>query len=253
MVNQMKTMKTWFLVILLSLISFTIQAESLSDWKFESSFNSANLSDFDYIGEIIAGSKVSVITDAGNNVLSADAAPQQDTTVGKAYISKNFPDIFAGDTIEISANYFINKYLNDGKIYLLDLECRECGWDKKPGIRIYMSEKGFLGVNRDKLGSKLGDFKSGFQVPLKRYFRLKVSYTLGVENGFTIIWIDDKPILQEQGVNMPSIQIFLRSNIALSDEKFSYAQFGVTANSSKTKRALLNVDDVEITIFRPKK
>lgn len=265
-------MKIWILAALLSGTCFNVYADLLnsnnkltnlkpeqvvtSDWKFESNFDDVNLSDFDHIGEIVEGSQVSVGVDGNNKVLQCNASPkQQDNKIAKAYVTKNFPDIVEGDVIELSAKYYLNEYLKDGKIYLMDLDCRGCGWEKNPGIRVYMNEDGYLGVNRGKLGKHLGVFKTNFRVPLKQYFYLKMSYKLGDKlNGLTSMWVDGKLIIQERGVNMPIKKIFEETTeIRLTAEKVSYAQFGVTANSSKTKRAIINVDDVAINIFRHEK
>lgn len=258
-------MKNWILILVLSLASTgslyakgpkktqqdTASAGTSSNWQFGSKFNNG-VGDFDYVGEVMEGSLVSVIKDGSNQRLLCDASVKQDGSVGKAYVSKNFPDIFNGDTIELSATYYVNEYLKDGKIYLMDLECRDCGWDSKPGIRMYMSEDGLLGINRGKLGSGLKDFKTLFQVPLRRYFNVKVSYRLGDEQtGLTTIWVNRKLITREAGVNMPLKSTFLETKgVTLTAEKFTYVQFGVTANSSISKRAEVQVDDVAINIIR---
>ncbi len=257
-------MKNWILVLMLAIVSTgNLHAKgpnktrqdttnTSANWQFSSKFNSGDLSDFDYVGEVMDGSLVSVIKDGNNQRLQCDASVKQDGGVGKAYVTKNFPDIFKGDTIELSATYYIKEYLQDGKIYLMDLECRDCGWDSKPGIRMYMGENGLLGINRGKLGGGLKDFKTNFRVPLRRYFNVKVSYKLGDEQtGLATVWVNRKLVTREAGINMPLKTVFLETKgIALTAEKFTYVQFGVTANSSETKRALIQVDDAAINIIR---
>lgn len=260
-------MKTLGLIILLSLISINTYAKSEHtkgskkipqtpqktrfDWQFNSPFNLNDMSDFDYIGKILEGSQVSVISKADNNLLLCDASPKQNGSVGKAYLSKNFSDVFKGDIIELSADYYINEYLKDGKIYLMDLECRDCGWDSKAGIRVYMDEEGFLAINRDKLGENLSVFKSNFRLPLKQFFHLKMYYRLGdEENGLSAIIVNGNLIQQYYGINMPLKTVFMETKgIELTAEKFTYVQFGVTANSSQTKRAAIYVDNVSIKIM----
>jgi hypothetical protein len=171
--------------------------------------------------------------------------------VGKAYLTKDMQPAHRGDRIEASMLVYL-PYLppRAGSVYLLDLECRDCGYSEKPGLRVFIGEDGYLGVSRSKLGlsENFASTPEG-RVPYDKAFRLTVIVELGGDDdGRTLVYIDDHLAIDEVGVNMPLNEVFQPLGVTLTAERFDYLQFGVTANS-RSDAVTAFFDDVEIEVF----
>lgn len=210
--------------------------------QFQEDFGKNTLANFNWIGEERTGSDVSILRfPDGNFAMNAYAAPASGTTVGKAYVTKNFTQpVTEGGVVEIQAKYYIPEGTPTQSLYLMDVESRDSGISWKPGFRLSVF-KDDITINRGKLG--LPEIRTDAEVPQGDWFTLTLKLTLGdARSGHTEVWINENKVINHFGTNMP-----LEENLgSLNTENFTYAQFGVTANSNSTA-VRVYVDDIVIS------
>lgn len=212
---------------------------------------SPNLANWDHVG--LWGDDSSVLllratTDTPQPTWQCVADGKTDR-VGKAYVTSNFPPVMRGDIVEIKARYLIAEAPSDGSLYLMDVECRDCGPRWKAGIRVY-SRGGQVRVNRGKLGLQ-EDFISTVdeRLPIGESFVLSLKLRLGDDSGETTVSVDGKPVIMRRGINMPLRRILAMRDEHLTQEQLDYVQFGITANSGTTDATVL-FSNVELTTFK---
>jgi hypothetical protein len=237
-------------VTLLALLAPLAPASAATTlFSFTDDFSSRNTSKWDYIGEWGSGSTVYAtnLSQMGGYALYA-RADKKTSSVGKAYLSKDAVDAYKGYQIEASMDVYFGYLPTDSaSTYVLDIECRDCGWSSKPGIRVLIDSSRRIRVNRDKLKVS-GEFRSSAQVPLNKKFRLTMRVTLGEgSSGRTQVLIDGKTVIDEAGTNMPLKTNFKNKGINLTAERFNYVQAGITANSHNTS-VTGYYDNVSITV-----
>lgn len=219
--------------------------------SFFDDFESRDTGKWDYTGEWGSGSAVYVtqIGQMGSFALYA-RADKKSTRVGKAYLTKNMGDAYRGDQVELKMDvYFGYLPTDNASTYVADIECRKCGWDKMPGIRLLIDQNRHIRVNRDKLKVS-GEFKSIAQVPINKKFRLTLRLTLGEgSSGKTQVLIGDKVVIEKVGTTMPVVENFQNAGINLTSESFDYVQAGITANSHNTP-VTGYFDNVSIVVSR---
>lgn len=227
------------------------EAPPTPSFSYKVQYAPPDLSNWDYVG--LWGSKSTVTllppTDTMPQATWKCLADRKSNRVGKAFVTKNFPAVKAGDIIEAKARYFIERVPQDGSLYLMDIECRSCGPQWQPGIRVHVRQ-GQLRVNRSKLRLKKDFVASNTtSIPTGKGFELSMRLRLGEEAGETVIAIDGRPVIEERGVNMPLEHIFATQNLELAEEHLDYVQFGVTANSGSSEAEVL-FSDAEVKIYK---
>ena len=222
-----------------------------ADWVFTDPFDS--LSAWDFIGEVPEGESFVSIAwlDAFGNVFRGAAKEKVGSVVGKAYVTKNFGVVAVeGSVVELLATYLVpTPSPGDGSIYLMDVECRDCGVETKPGIRILLRDNR-LRVNLSKLcgGDDLGPSTS--LVPYDEPFTIRFLLELGDESsGHTRVYLDGDLVIEATGVNMPLASAIAACGETLTAERFTYAQIGFTANSRATAETLY-ADDVAMRVWQ---
>jgi len=209
----------------------------------------ADLADWDYVGRWGTGSEVEAILSDEETPAWRCRAAAKGRRVGKAYLTKNIPAVTRGQIVEARATYLIQEAPSNGSLYLMDFECRNCGPRTKAGIRV-MLRNGQIRVNRSKLGLS-DDFVSRPLAELRtgEPFTLTVRLKLGAEEGGTMVLVNDKPVLDRRGVNMPLKKFARQLNVELKQEQIDYVQLGITANSGPSTARVL-VSDVAIQTFK---
>lgn len=193
---------------------------------------------------------------SGSGALRLYAIPSN-STVSKGDVEKELPSIRQGQTIVISAWFFIPPGPELNNLFLLDIECNQC-WperspipDKGPGVRIRLNgPTGRPAVERRKIGLRDMPNELGSSAPLPRGRWFKFEWRLLLspdENGLTEITIDDKAVFRGRGPNLPDPEVFRRYGIELRQVLYNRLQVGITANSSSNPIELF-VDDVSVAV-----
>jgi hypothetical protein len=166
----------------------------------------------------------------------ADGADAGNTA--KADIYKTNFNLKAGETIRVSAWYWLPKDTFIKTITLMDIECTSslaegCDIAKTAGPRIWISHRRedsppYFSFGRGKLG--LPHFKGKqLAIPVGRWFKLAIEMVLGAEvDGQNRLWIDDELDIDSVGTNM------MTPDMPKLDH-FNFLQFGITANSTGTE------------------
>lgn len=219
-------------------------------YSFSDDFESGNTDGWNYVGLWGKTSSVAVRYDSTARTKVLVATSEKATSrVGKAYITKDTIAMTRGDTVEVSTKVRIPKPGSGAdSIYLLDLECRDCGYDDKPGIRVLVDKSGNLRVNRSKLGISQ-EFRAVAKVPYDRPFVLSLIMTLGQEEGTTQVFIDGTLVIDANGTNMPLAAVVAKYGVHLTGERFDYVQIGVTANSGLAARTAV-FDDFRLDVMK---
>lgn len=194
-----------------------------------------------------AGSTVG-ITKIGRStyVLDGQAAPKDPVTgaVGKAYASHPLPvEAIEGDIVTVDARFRVLDTfpVETGSIYMLDLECQDCGIDTQPGLRVLVLPSGQIVVNLDKLQPGAGHLYTDAMIP-GTSFVLTLQVTLGDwDTGHYLMWLDGNLILDEIALSMP-LKSILGEAVA---ESLNLIQVGATANSRPDSTRVL-VDFVTV-------
>jgi len=238
------------LIYAMGLSTSVLAADALA--SFYDDFETGDTQIWDYTGLWGRSSSVT-LQDLGGELgfVAKATAEGKGQRVGKAYLTRDMQQALQGDRIEASMLVYV-PYLQprSGSVYLMDVECRDCGYSEKPGLRVLIDSDGFLRVNRSKLGiaQDLGPTPAG-RVPFGRVFRLTLIVELGGElDGRTQVFIDEEVAIDEVGVNMPLTHVAEQFGVSLTAERFDYVQFGVTANS-RSDAVTVFFDDVEIDAF----
>ena len=106
---------------------------------------------------------------------------------------------------------------------------------------------GYPTVERGKIGYRSSWKPASTRLPRDRWFKLGLEVLLGIGNaGRSQILIDDRPVFDHRGTNMPDMKYFRsKFGVRLSDEKYDKVQVGITANGSSDVVSLF-VDDIRI-------
>ncbi|MEZ5798358.1 MAG: hypothetical protein R3D63_13265 [Paracoccaceae bacterium] len=129
-------------------------------------------------------------------------------------------------------------------LILMDFECKSCGLDTNPGIRLYLRD-GSLRVDRAKVG-----IKDPFlpRLPTKMKAGLWESITwqvvLGKENaGSSKVWLNDELVIDAVGTTLLTQEVVSKlANITVKEQVDRF-QVGLTANS-QNKAVTVYLDDV---------
>lgn len=191
-----------------------------------------DLSNWDFVGVWGEASSVSLIPTGEGRPAPAwqCKADRRSKRVGKAYVTVRFPRVGRNDVIEAQATFLIQRAPADGSLYLLDIECRDCGLPTKAGIRVLVRD-GVIRVNRSKLGQNQDFIAARPSVRIGEPFTLTVRLKLGDDDGETTVLVNDQVAIRNTGVNMPLSRVAAASGVNLKQEQFDYVQFGITANS----------------------
>ncbi len=157
-------------------------------------------------------------------------APPSGTSVSKAALQKGGFFFESGDDLWVSAWYYVQGFGNYEALFLLDIETTE--FQGSPGRRLMMSG----GDNELKLESKSGisgpeyrqNKENAVLFPKNSWVHIRVHLYLseGAE-GYTEIWQDGVKIIDQPGQNMPT-----------ANAVYDRFQFGITANSSPSKKEI---------------
>lgn len=170
--------------------------------------------------------------------------------VGKACLVHPFPTpLLTGDRLEIALSLYLPD-LVQGRISLIDIECKNCGVPAQPGIRLFVDIDRRIYLERGKLGhqSSFWQYRQPF-APVDEWFDLRWATRFGVgDEGTCAVWIDDRLILEAAGANFPDQAIAERFDIDLAAEQYDRVQIGITANS-QPRPTSIRLDDVSIAVF----
>jgi len=207
-----------------------------------------DLSDWDYVGRWGSTSKVSVVSDdqLAPGLTWQFVSAGKSGRVGKAYVTKNFPPVKRSEIVEAQGTYLIPELPENGSVYLMDLECRNCGLNTKAGIRLLV-RNGLLRVNRSKIGQKK-DFlpKTMQRIPVGEPFTLRMRLRLGATDGETEVFFNGERVIHGVGINMPLRRVAERYGVELTQEQYDYVQFGITANSARRPVEVL-ISEIRVT------
>ncbi|QQA43546.1 hypothetical protein [Pelagovum pacificum] len=165
-----------------------------------------------------------------DGVLTAEAGPK-DGRVGKAALIVPTGRLGPGAGLRISAEVFFPTDSPMNSIILMDAECKYCGRDDNPGLRLYLRD-GRLRVDRAKIGERHAwTNDTAPQVPRGRWVELV--WDLGIatgDDGRSDVWLDGVPVLQDTGRTTPEDRA--------PGDAVDRVQIGVTANSNDSPVSL---------------
>jgi hypothetical protein len=137
-----------------------------------------------------------------------------DETLSKIDLEKGGLAIFEGQTVSITANFYIESDENLQGLLLVDLECCEC-WDPRvpdnqcPGVRLMMSGgNDFLSIERGKIGLEtlVQD-----QVAFPRNEWVEIQWVMKLSpnvNGNNQLYVNGQLVIDEINSNMPNEDVF---------------------------------------------
>jgi hypothetical protein len=170
--------------------------------------------------------------------------------VGKACIVHAFPTpLLPGDRLEVAALFRLPA-IADGRISLIDIECKQCGVATQPGIRLFLDLDRRIYLERGKLGHS-GSFwqDAGDGLPVDDWCELRWLVRFGHgSDGLCRIWLDGRPILEARGANFPDQAVADGFSVQLAAEQYDRVQIGITANSQPEPTAL-DLRDVRLTVY----
>lgn len=169
--------------------------------------------------------------------LRANVAAKTGDVPGKSYVTHEIDNVYAGDRITVTMSVYVPSWpAAAGDFYLLDFECRDCGLEDPPGLRLRLNSVGYMEFDLSKLGivSTYGPTVAS-ELPRDQWVELRVELELGgSETGRTRLWIDGTPAIDEVGENLPQLAIAELIDVELTAERYTYVQFGGTANGRAT-------------------
>ena len=191
----------------------------------------------------------------GSNALRAHAVGDGATT-SKASIVHGGLDLQAGETVVVSASFYIEQGADLTDVFLLDLEGREIWADdnahpnQSPGIRLQIADaEGHLQVERGKIGLRDDAFVSVDDapvVPTGEWFTIDWVVHLSTDaDGWSEVYLDDELAVRGDGAVLPDPDVFADLGVELTGSRYDYVQVGVTANASDDDVTLL-IDDVQV-------
>ncbi len=152
--------------------------------------------------------------------------------VSKASLSSILVHAVEGDTVDLSAWYFIEQGMPVG---LMDLESSFI--DQGPGMRVLADQTGRLRVEL-KWGDK-PTYRSEAVLPVGRWTQLRLRILLSAAQSGTIeLWVDNEPVIDATGQTLP-----------LGDTILDRFEIGTTANNDLGPVTMF-VDDVRIETRR---
>jgi len=199
------------------------------------------------------------IASEGNYSLSL-LSVGSDETLSKVDIEKGGLVVSEGQTVDISAKFFIESDANLENLLLIDLECCDC-WDpnvpenKCPGVRLMLSGgNDYLSIERGKIG--LETLKQDL-VRFPRNEWVKVRWVMNLSSskeGMNQLYLNDRLVIDETESNFPNEEIF-KATFAAEGINFnlqkpvSYerVQIGATANPT-TEEIQIYVDDFSLQV-----
>jgi len=157
--------------------------------------------------------------------------------VGKACLVFPFatPSV-EGDVCSVVAEFKIPQF-SGGRISLLDLECKYCGYSEQPGIRLFLNSDGSVFLDRAKLGFLTSPFKQTSLplFPFDTWTKLKVKVVMGKGSaGVAKVFINGSKVLEASGTTMPDQNVADEFGVTLTNEQYDRWQVGITANSCPT-------------------
>lgn len=184
-----------------------------------------------------------------------------DETLSKIDLEKGGLTIVEGQTVAITADFYIASDENLEGLVLLDLECCEC-WDPNvpdnqcPGVRLMLSGgNDFLSIERGKIGLET---LVQNQVALPRNEWAEVRWVMNLSpntNGSNELYINGQLVIDEADSNMPNAGIFEQVfeeegiNFELQTPvRYERVQVGATANPTTTD-VQIYVDDFSLQVM----
>ncbi len=203
-------------------------------WSFYQNSNESNSISID-----------TTIVHSGEQSLKFTAEPSINGA-SKSDIANNDLRFNEGETVEISAWFYINGTDNLDYIFLLDLE-ESVPIGAGPGLRFALEgSEGFLVVERNKFTESTLRQESGSEIafPRNQWVYLQIEINLQrKEKGTVKVWQDGVLIIDFSDVEtMPKDKLFYLQG---TKGIYNSLQVGITANSDKNS-AILYLDDVEI-------
>lgn len=146
-------------------------------------------------------------------------ANSSDSELSKIDIEKNGLNMASGQTVTITADFYIAGTNSIENLLLLDLECCTC-WDPTvgdnlgaenqcPGIRLILSgQNGYLSIERGKIaGTTIAQNELAF--PRNQWVSVLWEMTLSDgTNGINKLSINNNQVINTSGMNMPNAQVF---------------------------------------------
>ncbi|MCM8533866.1 MAG: polysaccharide lyase [Lentisphaeraceae bacterium] len=157
----------------------------------------------------------------------SSVAPTAEMVTAKSMLEHNNLWFIKGDDLWFSAWY----YLETGVPFTI-VDFQERGRHMSPGPRICIWDKQYIGVEL-KARSKPKLRQDKVQVPLKKWFELKVHLTLDDQSGHVRIWQDGQKIIDHK---MPTLHS--------ADSILNALEIGITATAESTS---VLVDDITIS------
>jgi len=199
------------------------------------------------------------IASEGNYSLSL-LSVGSDETLSKIDIEKGGLVVSEGQTVDISAKFFIESDANLQNLLLIDLECCDC-WDpnvpenKCPGIRLMLSGgNDYLSIERGKIGLETLE-QDLVRFPRNEWVNVRWVMNLSSgKEGMNQLYLNDQLVIDETESNFPNEEIF-KATFAAEGINFdlqkpvSYerVQIGATANPT-TEEIQIYVDDFSLHV-----
>ena len=169
----------------------------------------------------------------------ARAGPR-DGRVAKAALIVPFERAPAGSVVTVSARFRFPADSPLDSIHLMDIECKRCGIDGNPGLRLYLRD-GRLRVDRAKIdGGHAWTNDAAPRVPRGEWVRIAWRLRLG-EAGRSSVRLGGVRVLDDRGRTVPG---------APPADAVDRVQIGITASSNAVPVAL-EMRDIRVRVVRP--
>ena len=154
--------------------------------------------------------KLNHLNASDNKYLSCYVPSKVNIITRKAQIVRKFPPygimegydgltaIHCGDKVTINVQLFINSAnLYDGKVYFLDIEDSTKG---NVGFRYFIYNNNVIGISLDKIKINKNVIYEKAVIPTNEWFSFKTEILIS-ENGYYKIWINNKIVLDRDGLS----------------------------------------------------
>ncbi len=179
---------------------------------------------------------------SGSSSLRFDAEPSSDEGASKASIAKQNFAFWEGETVRLSAWYYIEGNQNLQWLFIMDLEERT-PIGAGPGMRLAIVDDQLLVEHKYNEPNIKQISESGITFPRDEWVNIEWEVSLSQkDNGSVRVWQNDQLIISKDNHRtLPKDLLYFQQG---TKGQYSSCEIGITANSSESPCTLW-VDDVK--------
>jgi hypothetical protein len=185
-----------------------------------------------------------IITHSGNKSMKFHAVRSENNILSKCSYAHHHMAFWEGETIFLSAWYYIDTDADLPWLFIMDLE-EKAVIGAGPGIRPYISENNSFGLNFKYLEPNIEqDVEKQILIPRKEWFKLSMKVFLTQKkNGWIKLYQNDTLALDVTDVQtLPKDILYFQQG---TKGMYNSVEFGLTANPTDISLDLY-VDDIEV-------